>query len=734
MLFRFLAVVLVLMLTSAVSCQAQGMCGEWVEARELKGRSVHALVATRGGIFAATDQGVFRSDDGGLMWCSTNLRVSTYALAYTEDGALLAGTESGVYRSNDYGETWALIGLKGKRVNALASSGAVIYAGTSEGVYATADGAAWRHAGLYGDVVSLAVQPGNPMVVYAGTARGFGIEELGDLYYSTDGGISWSRCWFGNATVLITFLTSTPLVMLLTGVPLIGCVPLYYKVTSVLVNPCDPREVYVGTSLFFTCLTLLLPFAIGDVKLSRDFGSSWTSLGLQLDLKKINTLALGFGCEWLLAGTDDGVFLSTNKGGTWYKLGPENATVQAIAVDSEGRIYAGRDDGLSVFYRNPSTTSLSVSALMGEEGSLRVSGVLASGDVRLSGRDVRILVNGREAAVCRTNFTGGYECAVSPATGEGLTLNLTAYFPGELCYMSSSKTLILHMVSVTTGDAKVSGIDLYGTGWYSPGSIIRVSALPVVEAPPGMRYVFKWWKIEKPTGIETLATTSLELTVDAPTNLTAVYTKQFLVEVVTTYACARSLVNGGGWYDEGSEAVLRVREMEVYFAGNRTMESCVGSGCSRTLFEGWYKDGSPVSREPDIVITPMNEPVKLEARWKIQHYVSAITEHSSVEGEGWYDEGGYATIKLAATEVDAGFVTYHFEGWEGLEARDIVVERGLVRVLVDKPRNLIATWRADYMRIYLLIGLLLTIAAAAVFKLKARKVAHAEGAPIVPPK
>jgi photosystem II stability/assembly factor-like uncharacterized protein len=692
-----------------------------VEARELEGRDVRALVAARNGVFAATDQGVFVSVDGGSTWRSTNLRASTFALACTEGGALLAGTESGVYRSDDYGETWALIGLKGKRVNALASAGAAIYAGTSEGVYAAADGTTWKRTGLYGNVVSLAVQPGNPKVVYAGTAGGFSekLEDFGDFYYSTDGGVSWTRYWLCNDTQLALLL---------------GGFPLYYAVNAILVNPCDPREVYVGTSFLFTVL-VAIPAVAGGVWASRDFGRSLHYTGPRSLLRAllegggVNALALSVDRGWLLAGTSNGIFLSTNKGEAWLELGPANASVKAVAIDSEGRIYAGRLRGLSVFHHKPLATSLSANASMSGRGSLRVSGVLASGDAGLLKRAVRVLLNGREAAVCYTGSRGEYECAASPEASDGSTLNLTVYFPGDFCYLRSSKTLILHRVSVSAEHGKVSGEGWYGTGWYPVGSTIRVSTPPVVEVPPGVRYVFKWWKIEKPSGIETSATPSLELTVDAPTNLTAVCARQYLikaeVEAKAPYERLCSPV-GGGWYDEGSEAVLKVQKTVVFFSGNRTVESCTGSGCSRLLFEGWYRNGSLVSKDPSVVIAPVSGPVELEAKWKVQHYVKVATERGSAEGEGWYDDGSYATVKLAATDVDAVLVTYHFERWEGLEASDAVIERGLVRALVDKPRNLVAVWRADYTRVFILIGLALITAAIILVGMETRRVARAE--------
>jgi hypothetical protein len=61
-----------------------------------------------------------------------------------------------------------------------------------------------------------------------------------------------------------------------------------------------------------------------------------------------------------------------------------------------------------------------------------------------------------------------------------------------------------------------------------------------------------------------------------------------------------------------------------------------------------------------------------------------------------------------------------------LEAGDTVAERGQVKVLVDKPRSLVAVWRADYTRVYALCvfvvtGLLLAIVAIILIIKEARR-------------
>jgi hypothetical protein len=272
---------------------------------------------------------------------------------------------------------------------------------------------------------------------------------------------------------------------------------------------------------------------------------------------------------------------------------------------------------------------------------------------------------------------------------------------------------------------KVSGIKVDGVQYtpeqiplsfeWEEGSNHALQVIPAIIGGNWTRRVFDgWYEGGKLISSEL----SLTFSVNRSRSLEARWRTQYFVTASTPY----STVEGEGWYDEGAMATLSIWNTEVYFSGNVTQAYCTW-GCSRASFEGWYKDGKLLSNNPSIVL-PVNEPVKLEARWRVQHYVRVITERGSAEGEGWYDDGSYATVKLAATDVDAGLVTYRFERWEGLEASDVVAERGTVRVLVNKPRSLVAVWREDYTRVYLLLGLLLAAAAATAFTVKAKRAAR----------
>jgi hypothetical protein len=124
---------------------------------------------------------------------------------------------------------------------------------------------------------------------------------------------------------------------------------------------------------------------------------------------------------------------------------------------------------------------------------------------------------------------------------------------------------------------------------------------------------------------------------------------------------------------------------------------------SRALFEGWYEGNLLLSSNSSISFV-VDRPRSFEARWRVQHYVAVSTPYSAAEGEGWYDEGSRAVVKLRETEVyTAPLIRQVFDYWEGLEPGDRVVEPGVVEVSVDKPRALVAVWRADYSQLAVLL-------------------------------
>ena len=134
----------------------------------------------------------------------------------------MGGVEGGVWKSTNYGLSWTNI-TDGKipgiadPIGALAvapSNSNVIYAGTGEadirsdfdtgdGVYKTTDaGKTWSYAGLRDThmIAKLAIDPGNPNVVYAASmGHVFKPNSERGIFKTTDGGATWRKVLFVDA-------------------------------------------------------------------------------------------------------------------------------------------------------------------------------------------------------------------------------------------------------------------------------------------------------------------------------------------------------------------------------------------------------------------------------------------------------------------------------------------------------------------------------------------------------
>jgi len=233
---------------------------------------------------------IFKSTDAGATWNATGLAdASNNVLALAIDpfapSTLYAGTNGGgVYKSTDAGATWSAFntGLSVMdtfpvpAVDALAIdptapetlySGANAcpeYRGCSGGVFKSTDAAATWHAagnglppGTYVFVNALAIDPGNPRTVYAGTGF-YGPELLADggVFKSTDGGDSW------HATTLINVYIS-----------------------AVALDPLTPSTLYAATHVNSS-------YPSPGVLKSTDAGVTWNPFNSGLTITDVRALAV----------------------------------------------------------------------------------------------------------------------------------------------------------------------------------------------------------------------------------------------------------------------------------------------------------------------------------------------------------------------------------------------------------------------------------------------------------
>jgi M6 family metalloprotease-like protein len=219
---------------------------------------------------------VYKSTDGGGSWLAKDnglfhINMGKVAIAPSDGNILYASTwEKGpLFRSENGGESWEATGNQEMLINTIAVDPAdpqVVYVAILDGgLLKTTDGGfSWRHAD-YGlpaspvDIMTIAIDPGNPKVLCAGTDAWWD-----GLFKSTDGGANWLSITVDNGFTLggVTHLAIDPLrprivyaaslgVQMtqdggITWEPLSAGLPVDPNVTALAIDPAFPEVLYAA--------------------------------------------------------------------------------------------------------------------------------------------------------------------------------------------------------------------------------------------------------------------------------------------------------------------------------------------------------------------------------------------------------------------------------------------------------------------------------------------------------
>lgn len=342
--------------------------------------------------------GVFKSTDGGTTWQTADAGLTGYlfcmGIAPTTPSTLYTAGANGVFKSTDGGLTWTttMPYYEDAPIYALAidpGSPSLVYAGSGTAtVYESTDaGNTWTTEsipGISGNIVALTLDPTNPSTVYAAVDTGYTAAGSG-IYKSTDGGATWSLLDAGLSNTSVEALAIDPASpsTLFTGTASGGV----YKtidaggnwapsglgtgyVTVLALAPGDPSTVFAGTT--------------GGVYVSKDGGTSWNNTGMQgFGNIGISALDVAPGTQALFAGTiGAGVFRSSDGGTSWVPSGAalDAGSIVAFAIApaplttvyaaaNAGGAFASADGGATWDAINTGLTSLWISALTVDPGS-----------------------------------------------------------------------------------------------------------------------------------------------------------------------------------------------------------------------------------------------------------------------------------------------------------------------------------------------------------------------------
>jgi photosystem II stability/assembly factor-like uncharacterized protein len=251
-----------------------------------------------------------RSTDGGSSWTpldSLNTAgTSVLCIVIDKAGYVYVGTGNGIYRSTDDGEHWSHFGMAGSQVDGMAvNDSGHVFAGTSYAVYRSTDGGAnWTPLPTGGGTRTVAI--GDSGYIFAGRLEG------GGILRSTDNGNSWDF--------------------------------VYPQVVSVT---------FASTPLFAGNGTAYFPTWGEGVLKSTDYGATWNHSNTGLGYPYVRALTMAPGGN-LLAGTQYGIFKSTDSGAQWYSVGLNICGVRGLAVGPQNNLDASAwgmhrstDSGLS---------------------------------------------------------------------------------------------------------------------------------------------------------------------------------------------------------------------------------------------------------------------------------------------------------------------------------------------------------------------------------------------------
>lgn len=210
---------------------------------------------------------------------------------------------------------------------------------------------------------------------------------------------------------------------------------------------------------------------------------------------------------------------------------------------------------------------------------------------------------------------------------------------------------------------------------WAPDLAHDLTILSSLDTGSGTRYVFTSWND---------GDTSVSRTISHG----GVYTANYKTQHELTIESAYSVPEGQGWYDAGSTATISVASIE--------------EPATRHIFTGW---GGDYSGDTEIASVTMDSPKTITANWRTDYLLTIESTYGEPEGEGWYESGSTVAISVAPSE---GMLIRHiFTGWSG----DFSADAPAASVTIDSPKAITANWRTDRRRLYMLIGIIVLIAA-----------------------
>ena len=306
----------ILLTTSAGIWKFDDVTNSWVYftngIKNSQGKSI--AFSQNGAIIVGTDNGIYKSADGGITWNQSGLTGVSMMSTFLNptDGKMYAGdtnnTASHVYTSSDNGTTWSQsdVGFISTRTTdfALNSQGKLfVGSGWSRPVHSSTNGVNWSGPfwsalGFTSSTVTIAIAIDASDTIFVGT-------ESQGVLRSTNSGASYSWVALSGGDV-----------------------------TDIKIAP--NQDVYVTHDAFSGN-------GNGGLYKSTNGGTTWS--GNLMPSHGLTNCVFIANSSTIYVGTTQGVWLSNDSGATWNMLNtglnPGNIVIHSLELGPDGYLYAG---------------------------------------------------------------------------------------------------------------------------------------------------------------------------------------------------------------------------------------------------------------------------------------------------------------------------------------------------------------------------------------------------------
>jgi len=271
----------------------------------------------------------------------------------------------------------------------------------------------------------------------------------------------------------------------------------------------------------------------------------------------------------------------------------------------------------------------------------------------------------------RLIFRGWYHDGELVTTNLDISINATsdaeyyAYYDVE------------YWVDVNLGYERVSK-------WIKRGDELKIEVSKSKELSNNTKLIFQGWSGDF-EGMDRF----IKIKVYRPIKASAIWRRQYKVYIVSDPE-AMSEIAGGGWYDEGSKAVIKVLN-PVAFLNNGGTKAVVGEILADYELKNYedlkFENLSEVSLD-------VFSPIFVVVRWRFSHRVLISSDYiNSTIADDWVLDGDFAEYEVPKEYRWDNGTMIKFEKWVG----DITSDLNPIKIQVRKPLRIMVKWRVFYL-------------------------------------